>query len=280
MSTAVFHAYKFNLGSPFLNVGYEYVAPNYQSLGTHYFANDFENFTVNSLQKFRDVTVGGRFGIQNDDLKNQKDHSSRRLVYAANLDYSGKSRLSGQFNYSTFQTFTRVEKFLTEFDKTDPYAGFDTLTFRQADQHGDIAVGYRLHETEHSQQQIQLFVSMQTTSQNGRFATSSANYIRTEKTGRNFGGSLFLHHDAFVDESRTSLGLTAFFGDTFSEKRGRWRVTVSETQDFNRRNALILKASASYVYQKKHPINMQFSQRFGKDYSAMISLSYGYSFGR
>ncbi|MCL2027781.1 MAG: hypothetical protein FWG79_04750 [Bacteroidales bacterium] len=280
LSTTVFHAYKINFGSPFLNVGYEYVAPNYQSLGTYFFANDFENFTINGLHKFRNITVGGRFGVQNDDLRNQKNSSNRRLVYAANVDYNGSSRLSGQINYSTFQTFSRVEKFLTEHDNTDPYAYLDTLTFRQVEQHGDVAIGYRLRETTTSQQQIQLFVSLQNAQQNGNFVTSSVNYSWSEKSGRNFGSSVFLHHDAFADESRSSFGTTAFFGDAFSEKRGRWRVTASHTQNFKNQNALILKASASYVFQKKHPVQMQFSQRFGKDYSVLLSLNYGYSFGR
>jgi len=278
LSTAVFQAYKINIGSPFLNVGYEYVAPNYQSLGARFFANDFENFTINGLHKFRNVTVGGRFGVQNDDLKNQKTSSTRRLVYAANLDYSGNSRLFGQLNYSTFQTFTRVEKFLTEFENTDPYANLDTLTFRQVEQHGDVAIGYRFRETVNSQQQIQLFVSSQNASQNGRFATSSLNYAWSQRSGRNFGASTFLHHDVFDDKSRSSFGLTTFFGDVFSEKRGRWRVTASHTRGFNHQSAFILKASASYVFKEKHPIQMQFSQRFGKNYSAMITFSYGYSF--
>ena len=280
LSTAVFHAYKINIGSLFLNVGYEYVAPHYQSLGAHYFTNDFENFTVNGLHKFRNITFGGRFGVQHDDLKNQKNSSNRRLVYAANLDYSGNSRIFGQLNYSTFQTFTRVEKHLTEFENTDPYASSDTLNFRQVEQHGDATIGYRLRETEQSQQQIQMFISLQNASQNGRFVTSSVNYAWSQKSGRNLGVSAFFQSDAFADESRSSFGLTAFFGSTFSEKRGRWRITVSETQDFNRRNCLILKASTSYIFRKKHPIQVQFSQRFGKDYSAMVSFSYGYSFGR
>jgi hypothetical protein len=279
-STAVFYAYKFNIGSPFLNVGYEYVAPNYQSLGTHFFANDFQNLTVSGLHKFRNITVGGRFGIQNDDLKNQKNSSTRRLVYAGNLDYNGHSRIFGQLNYSTFQTFTRVEKFLSEFENTNPYAGLDTLTFRQIEQHGDVSIGYRFRETDQSQQQIQLFASLQNASQNGRFATSSLNYSWSEKSGKNLGVSAFLHSDNFADEHRSSLGLTAFFGNVFFEKRGRWRVTASQTQDFNQKNALILKASASYVFQKKHPVQMHFSQRLGKEYSAMITLNYGYSFGR
>ncbi|MDR1951523.1 MAG: hypothetical protein LBP96_04770 [Bacteroidales bacterium] len=272
LSTAVFHAYKINIGSPFLNVGYEYVAPNYQSLGTHFFTNDFQNFTINGLRKFRNVTVGGRFGVQNDDLNNQKSNSSRRLVYAGNLDYNSTSRISGQLNYSTFQTITRIEKMLTEFDNTNPYAGLDTLNFRQVEQHGDVSISYRLRETAHSQQQIQMFVSLQNASQNGWFATSSLNYSWSEKSGKNSGVSAFLHSDNSVENSRSSLGLTAFFGNVFSEKRGRWRVTASQTQDFNQQNALIVKASASYVFRKKHPVQMQFSQRFGKDYAAMITL--------
>jgi hypothetical protein len=280
LSTAVFYAYKMTIGSPFLNVGYEYVAPHYQSLGAHFFANDFQNLTINGLHKFRNITVGGRFGIQNDDLKNQKNSSSRRLVYAGNIGYSGSSRIFGQLNYSTFQTFTRVQKFLTEFENTNPYAGFDTLNFRQIEQHGDVSVGYRFRETEQSQQQLQMFVSLQNAPQNGRFATSSLNYSWSEKSGKNLGVSAFLHYDNVGDESRSSLGLTAFFGNSFSEKDGRWRITASQTQDFNQQNTLILKASASYIFQKKHPVQVQISQRFGKDYSAMITFNYGYSFGR
>jgi len=280
LSTTVFSAYKINIGSPFLNVGYEYVAPHYQSLGAYYFTNDFENFTVNGSHKFRNITVGGRFGVQHDDLNNQKTNSSRRLVYAANLDYSGKSRVSGQLNYSTFQTFTRVEKLLTEYETTNPYAGLDTLTFRQVEQHGDVTIGYRMRETGQSQQQMQLFVSLQNVPQNGNFVTSSVNYAYSQKSGKNLGASASFHRDAFVEESRSSVGLTAFFGSAFSEKRGHWRITVSETQDFNRQNSLIVKASTAYTFRKKHPIQMQFSQRFGKSYSAMINLSYGYSFGR
>jgi len=280
VSTATFHAYKISIGSPFLNIGYEYVAPNYQTFGTHFFANDFENFTINGSHKIRNVAFGGRFGVQNDDLSSDKSNSTRRLVYAVNLDYSGNSRLFGQVNYSTFQTFSRVEKFLTEFENTDPYARMDTLNFRQVEQHGDVSLGYRFRENEHSQQQIQLHVSLQTASENGHFATSSLNYSLAEKSGRSFGGSAFLHHDSFENERRTSLGATVFFGDLFSEKRGRWRVTASQTQDLNNRSAFVLRASASYVFKNKHPVQVQFSQRFSKNYSAMLTLNYGYSFGR
>ncbi len=281
LSTAVFHAYKINIGAPFLNIGYEYVDPYYQSLGTYYFANDFENLTINSSHKFKNITVGGRFGMQRDDLKHQKINSNQRFVYAVNLDYSGLSRFFGNLNYSTFQTFFRVEKSLTEYENTNPYANLDTLAFRQTEQHGDGSIGYRFRETSHSQQQIQLFMSLQKASQNGRFVTSSVNYTWSQKSGRNFGLSAFLNQDEFAGENRSSFGLTAFFSNTFSEKRGRWRITVSETQDASRKHQLILKTSASYTIHKKHQLQGHFSQRFGHSgFATMLNISYGYSFGR
>jgi hypothetical protein len=281
LSTAVFHAYKINIGAPFLSVAYEYVAPNYQTLGAYYSTNDFENFTLNMSHKFRNFAFGGRFGVQRDDLKNEKGNRSQRLVYAGNLSYSGKSRFFGQFNYSTFQTFTRVEKFLTEFETTDPYVRIDTLNLRQVSQHGDVNFGFRFAETAASQQQIQASFSLQKASENGLFWSSSLNYIWNQKGGMNFGASAFCHQEAFGGEGRPSLGLTAFLGNSFAERKVSWRLTVSENFNSTGKNQFILKTSASYTLYKQHRFQGQFSQRLGSSgFAAMINIGYGYSFGR
>ncbi len=280
VSTAIYHAYKVNMGAPFLSISYEYVDPNYQNLGTYYSTNDFRNLTINTTQRLRSLAFGGRFGVEHNGLKNQKSNRNKRLVYAGNLSYSGKSRLSAQFHYSNFQTYTRVEQRLTEFETSDPYAHIDTLSFRQVMQNSDLSFAYRLKETETSQQQIQAQVSLQKTSESGQFASTSLNYMWANRSGRNVGVSGFFQNEKGFEEPRSSFGLTTFLGTAFAEKKGTCRISISENINNNRTHQFILKASVGYNIQKTHRFQAHFSQRFGSNSATLLNLSYNYTFGQ
>lgn len=279
-TTSVYHAGKINIGFPSLHVGYEYVAPNYQSLGTSYMLNDFQNFSLNGSKRFGNLMFGGRLGIEKNDLKNQKANQTKRVVYSANLAYNGQSRFSAQVYYTSFRSSTQVEQRLTEFEIQDPNTQIDTLIFRQYVQNGELAFGLRLQETKTSQQNIQVLFSLQQTSEKTRFLSTSLNYLWNRKDGKNAGITSYIQQETtFQDRSQILFGVTGFYGGAFAEKRGSWRITVSENA-IGEKLQFCLRTAVSYQVRKKHQFRGNFSQRFGKKSVAFLDISYHYTFGK
>jgi len=147
-STASYWAYKIggNYGIQVGSVGlyYERIEPGFSTLGSYYFVNDLENITMNSSLRLIDgkLNVGGSFGIQKDNLNQQKLFSNRRFVGAGNISLTVSQNVSINSSISSFTSYTNMRSVFDNINSLSPYQNLDTLNFTQVNRAGNFSVNY------------------------------------------------------------------------------------------------------------------------------------------
>ena len=105
-------AFSMNLGYTHevfsLGFSFENVAPDYKTLGSSYFSNDFRNYLFNasvSLMQNK-ITLSGSYGVQQNNLSKEKEETTKRIIGSVQAIYSISDRLNVSANYSNFTTNT------------------------------------------------------------------------------------------------------------------------------------------------------------------------------
>jgi len=109
-STEFYSAYNIAVGyrrnDLTLKVQYKRVDPDFKSMGSYFFNNDLENITIApafSLFK-RKLHFAGSLGLQRDNLQNQKESTSKRVIGSTNLSANINDNLGVDFTYTNFST--------------------------------------------------------------------------------------------------------------------------------------------------------------------------------
>jgi hypothetical protein len=117
-STEFYSAYQTSVGYRgkvfSLRLQYRRVDPGYQSMGAYFFNNDVENVTITPsvvLWKQR-LRLSGSLGFQRDNLQNQKQATSRRVIGAANVSADFTDQFGVDFNFTNFSTNQRARTIL------------------------------------------------------------------------------------------------------------------------------------------------------------------------
>ncbi|NBA87814.1 hypothetical protein GVN16_18740 [Emticicia sp. CRIBPO] len=89
-----------------LKLAYKYVDPDFQSMGAYFFQNDIKNFTIsptfNALKgKLR---LMGSLGLQQDNTKQQKQATTKRVIGLLNLSYDVNEKFGVDANYTNFSS--------------------------------------------------------------------------------------------------------------------------------------------------------------------------------
>lgn len=112
-----------------IQIRYERIAPEYQTLGAYYFNSDQENFTVApTLRLFNSrLTLSGNIGLQRNNLDDARSATTKRFVSAVNASYQPNEYWSASTTLSTFTAYTNIRP------QPDPYYqdNLDTLNFYQ-----------------------------------------------------------------------------------------------------------------------------------------------------
>lgn len=146
-----------------IGVGYERIDPEYATLGSYYFNNDYENVTLRYARPlFKDrMTVALSGGLQRDDLDNNQEQSSKRFVSSANVDYRPNEKLSTSLSYSSFQTYMNVRSQFDYINEQTPYDNLDTLNFTQLSQNVALNVNYSFGKNENRKNNFNANLSVQ-----------------------------------------------------------------------------------------------------------------------
>lgn len=93
-----------------LSFNFERITPYYSTLGGYYFNNDLMNFTLAPNVKLLNgkLNLSGNFGVQYNNLDDDKQETTRRLVYSANIAYNSGKAFNTSLSFSNFSTFTKV----------------------------------------------------------------------------------------------------------------------------------------------------------------------------
>ncbi len=112
-----------------LQLQYERITPEYQTLGAYFFNNDLINYTIAptcTLLKGK-LNLGGNIGVQLNNLDKNKNSTTKRLVTAVTVAYTPNNKWSYNTSYNNFTTFTNIKPL------DDPFIQnpLDTLNFYQ-----------------------------------------------------------------------------------------------------------------------------------------------------
>lgn len=89
-----------------VRLNYERIDPGFASFGAYYFTSDLQNYTIAPRLRLGTVNLSGSIGLQQDNLENQKNTTTNRLIGSGNLDWSPSQMFGinlGYTNYSTNQ---------------------------------------------------------------------------------------------------------------------------------------------------------------------------------
>jgi hypothetical protein len=115
-----------------IQLKYERVAPEYQTLGAYFFNNDMQNITIAPTVRLlkAKLTLAANVGLQNNNLDNARASTTSRNVGALNANYTPNEKWNFASSYSNFSSFTNVRKYSDPFFQNK----LDTLNFYQVSQ--------------------------------------------------------------------------------------------------------------------------------------------------
>ncbi|KAA2243043.1 porin [Chitinophaga agrisoli] len=276
-STATYHAFKagmnYSVRAFSLGVGYERVDPEYQSLGAYYFNNDFQNVTVNFSQALfkNKVVLGGNAGVQQDDLAHKKMSNMKRFVGSLNLSYTASEKLQMDASYSNFQSYTYIKPQFQDITQLTPYDNLDTLNYTQISQNANYNINYQLGNNKARRQSLNMNLSFQHASDkqgdkgasagNTEFYNVNAGYnLMLVPVQTNFTAAWNLSYNTLPGNNSLAWGPTLAVGKPFFHKQLKTRFSATYNTSSNNGQRLVdiynLRASGSYIFLKKHNINL------------------------
>ncbi|WP_435357994.1 hypothetical protein [Emticicia sp. SJ17W-69] len=249
---------------------YNRVDPEYRTLGAYYFCNNLENITTKistQLQKGK-ISINGNLGLQRDNLDKKRLQTLSRFVGMANIALQPSEKLTLNFSYSNFLSYSNLRSSFEYLTQITPYDALDTLNFRQINQNITAMMNFTLPSTS---QDISKNLAVNLIYQNGndqqgslnsdsKLYNISANYGHNIKSQKlNLAGALNLSKNevqglndlmwgpsltitkGFANELTTMLGL--MYSNSLSQKK----VT---------NNILSGRLGLNYAIKKKHQLTL------------------------
>ncbi|MEG1572701.1 MAG: hypothetical protein RR328_04035, partial [Bacteroidales bacterium] len=142
ISSSIHTAYKLGLNYKGFSLSYERISPNYQSLGSYYFTNDFENIVFTCNQNFKKFNFYVNLGLQRDDLANKKISKMLRFVGSANINYQINTAWATNVSYSNFVSYTQAKPMQLDAAQEPLIVDLDTLSYRQLSQQAQWSLNY------------------------------------------------------------------------------------------------------------------------------------------
>lgn len=276
-STHAYSAFKaeinYQLFKNTIGVGYERVDPEYKTLGAYFFNNDYENITLRYARPFLkdQITMALSWGVQRDDLDNNKEQSSKRFVSSANVNYTPNEKFNASLSYSSFQTYMNIRSQFDYINGQSPYDNLDTLDFTQLSQNLALNTLYNFGKNESRRQNVNVNLSFQEAADKqgdiikpgalSQFYNLSTVYglllvpeaihfnVALNTTFNHVGGEEFLiigptlGVKAKVFKKRLTTGLSSSYNASYASGEPQGRV-------------LNLRCNVAYVFWKKHNLTL------------------------
>lgn len=306
MTQGLYSAWRANLNYQLLKsvvgLGYERIAPGYETLGAYYFNNDFENMTLNYMQPlFKEkANIGINLGLQRDDLEKQKASRTNRFIGAVNLNITPSPYLNTSLSYSNFQTHVNIKPQFDYINAADQFYSADTLNFVQLSQNASANINYILSGNASISQNLNLNLNYQIASdeqggivQKGNasgFYSGLASYsISLPKSALQLSGAFNYTHNTIGRQDTRTLGPTLAINKKFFENKLQAGLSSSYNSSFAPQVAktsfLNIRLSTSYSLLKKHNLGLSIINQNRKlglqprknDLTATLSYNYAFS---
>jgi hypothetical protein len=282
-----------------LGTTYEYIDPEYQTMGAYYFTNDLENITLDFAKRLlkEKISLSGRIGFQRDNINGTKLAANQRIVGNLNTNYAISQKTTLNLTYSNFTGYTHIRNNFEQINETNPYQHIDTLTFTQINQSisGNISFLIGNPGDKEKQQSVNFMVSMQqASSEQGdeklpgtRFYNSNLAYnINFPVTSLSLFGSLNYNYNELPESSDQSIiGPTFGCNKSYFEKKLKLTSSVSYNSTFDgdkNTEIWVLRNNGSLTVKEKHQFNLSVLIQNRPYYSEKrmtdFTLTFGYKF--
>lgn len=302
-TTAIYHAVKaglhYTIRQSTVGLSYERIDPGYQTLGSYYSNNDFENMTINlshALFKGK-INFSANAGLQRDDLAQAKQSRMKRVVFSGNINARPGKKTNISLNYSSFQSFTTLRTGFENIVQTSPYENMDSLNFVQLSQNAALQVSHQLVQRKEQSQTLALQVSYTEAANkkgnevyNGdvtRLITGNANYsFQFIPQDFNVAASCMYTWNYSATASTYAVGPGVTIAKSFFKKvlRANAGVNYNTMQGSQSVKTGIwnVRSGASATIMKKHSFNINFSWQkrsaVGKNDNQFFNASAGYNY--
>lgn len=293
-----------------LGLNYEKVDFNYQTLGSLYVTNGFENTGFNiGLPMFQGkINLNSQIGIQNDLVDDTTfSQKSGRLLTSFNLSYTPSQKLSFNGSFSNNKNITNFKNLnsITTQNNLVPFY-LDSLRLVQLNTNANLNMNYQILATPEENRAVNASYSYQKgdqrqgeyflDEQGSMFHNASINLF-TVYPKKEVKWSISLLYTSVIqgnpDNNTKGYGVSFNFGKKFFNKTlgvnigSGYNSTLTAASNL-RVNVANFKTTASYVYLKKHVFNLnglyQSQARSGialpavTNNTAALSLTYNYNF--
>ncbi len=304
-STEYFDAIRAGLDYRFekstLGVGYERIAPGYETLGAYFFNNDFENITLNTgTVLFNDqLNLAFNIGYQRDNLKNQKGRAMNRTVGSVNATYTASESLAITGSYSNFTTFTnsRLDQFEVINDDNLLDNAEEVLNYKQLSQNANVNINYILSKKESLQQNLNLNYALADVSNEedgvvrmgnaSTFHNGNVSYtLGFPNKGMNITTALNGTINTIGMDNSSTWGPTLNLNKKFLDNTLNTNLGASHnSSNSNMTNTHVtnFRLNATYVWKEKHNFHLNLIQLFkylsnGNTQELTITFGHSYTF--
>lgn len=216
---------------------YERIAPEYETLGAYFFNNDMRNITIAPSVRLLNnkLTLAVNAGFQENNLDETRESTTQRVVGSCNINYLPNERWNLTMGYSNFSSFTNIRP------QQDPFFRntLDTLNFFQVSQtmNGSVMRNFGAKE---KAQSVMLNLSYQKANDNASYegGDQQSDFINANAS-----------YSFSLTPSGTTLALAANVYETNAAgiRSTYWGPTVSVTKAFMEKR---LRASWASSYNE------------------------------
>lgn len=284
-----------------VGVDYEYIDPEYRTLGAYFFNNDLENITVNATQNILDnkVNISFNAGLQRDDLDNTKSSQLQRIISSVNVTYVASEKLNFSGGYSNFQTYTNIKNQFDYINEVSQSENLDTLDYQQISQNANLNANYILKDSETRKKNVAIALSYQNavnrqggnTVENGNsnFYNGNLSYsLGYPSNNLTVATSFNMNFSEIGEEQSMTLGPIVSVNKLFFDKQLKTNGSVSYNQSLNngskQAEVTNIRVGSSYSYKKKHNLSLnllsQFRSSTTSDQNFTATLGYNYIFDK
>lgn len=291
----------YRLSQSIVGLGYERIAPGYQTLGAYYFNNDFENFTFNYMQPlFKEkANIGVNLGLQRDDLDQKKASRTNRFIGSANLNVTPSERINASISYSNFQTHVNIKPQFDYINAQDEFYQADTLNFVQLSQNANANINYVVGNTAELSQNLNVNLSYQVASDeqggvvqkgnaSGFYSGMAAYSMAFPQRALQISTAFNYTHNTIGRQDTRTLGPTLGINKRFFSNKLQTGLSSSYNTSIsaqaNQTTFMNVRASASYTLLKKHNLGLNIINQNRKiadkkrTNDLTVTFSYNYAF--
>ncbi|GHT76296.1 hypothetical protein FACS189463_1100 [Bacteroidia bacterium] len=296
---ALYHAinsrltYSIDLGS--IGAAYERVAPNYTTLGAYYMTNDYENITGSVSTTIKKVNIAFEGGYQRDNLDDQKNSSTSRMIYSGNISSNVSKRLSLAASFSNLQSYLYINDVYSQVTQTNQFENLDTLNVTQLNYTASLNASYLLQSSEKQRQNLSANFQYQKSAEAQQYSTFAGTNIYNMALSYQLSlvpskldistSSGYNYTQGLENRNNKSITYNLSVQKTFLEKlKTAFNATYSNmNQSGNELNVLNLRFSAGTTLWERHNVNFSFTTLYSegnakKQLQYAANLTYSYAF--